>query len=118
MRSKTKTEVPATVDEYLDALPNDQRTALENVRKIIVASAPGVEQPQVFEGISEGEEGWLVQSAGRSETEIKDLVWCLTNSYAVAGGRFKLFLRVSRLLSSPETTRRFQTGGARRETAR
>jgi uncharacterized protein YdhG (YjbR/CyaY superfamily) len=33
-----------TVDEYLAALPDDQRTALERLRRLILAQAPGAEE--------------------------------------------------------------------------
>jgi uncharacterized protein YdhG (YjbR/CyaY superfamily) len=35
---------PTTIDEYLAALPDGQRAALENLRKIIEAAAPGAEE--------------------------------------------------------------------------
>src|SRR5262249_19770751 len=40
-RGWTKTK-PRTIDEYLAAVPPDQRVALENLRQAIHASAPGV----------------------------------------------------------------------------
>ncbi len=40
-RTKAK---PRTVDEYLAALSNDQRAALERLRGIIRAAAPGAEE--------------------------------------------------------------------------
>jgi uncharacterized protein YdhG (YjbR/CyaY superfamily) len=35
---------PTTIDEYLAALSDDQRAALERLRKIIHAAAPGAEE--------------------------------------------------------------------------
>ncbi len=35
---------PATIDEYLDALTSGKRSALERLRKIIHAAAPGAEE--------------------------------------------------------------------------
>ena len=35
---------PKTIDEYLAALSNDKRAALERLRKIIQAAAPGAEE--------------------------------------------------------------------------
>ena len=43
LKPKVKAK-PKTVDEYLAALSNDKRAALERVRKIIRATAPGVEE--------------------------------------------------------------------------
>ena len=42
-RSKSKT-TPRTIDEYLTALSNDKRAALERLRRIIRAAAPGAEE--------------------------------------------------------------------------
>jgi uncharacterized protein YdhG (YjbR/CyaY superfamily) len=45
MRPKPKIKAkPKTIDEYLAALGNDKRTALERLRKIIRAAAPGAEE--------------------------------------------------------------------------
>jgi hypothetical protein len=35
---------PTTINQYLCALPADKRAALERLRKIIRAAAPGVEE--------------------------------------------------------------------------
>jgi uncharacterized protein YdhG (YjbR/CyaY superfamily) len=35
---------PATVDEYLARLPEDQRTALEALRRVLRSAAPGAEE--------------------------------------------------------------------------
>ena len=46
-KAKTKTKAqpkPRTIDEYLDTLSSDKRAALERVRKIIRAAAPGAEE--------------------------------------------------------------------------
>jgi len=43
------TKKPATVDEYLAALPENQRTALQKIRKAIQAAAP-----RAVEGFSYG----------------------------------------------------------------
>ena len=43
MRSKLKGK-PTTIDEYLARLSEDQRAALERLRKIIHAAAPGAEE--------------------------------------------------------------------------
>ena len=44
MPSKPTTKAkPTTVDEYLAALSHDKRAALEGLRNIIRAAAPGVE---------------------------------------------------------------------------
>lgn len=44
-RTKAKTKAtPKTIDEYLAALSSDKRAALERVRKIIRAAAPGAEE--------------------------------------------------------------------------
>lgn len=43
MRSKTKGK-PTTIDEYLARLSDEQRAALERLRKIIHAAAPGAEE--------------------------------------------------------------------------
>ena len=42
-RSKSKA-MPRTIDEYLAALSNDKRAALERLRKIIRAAVPGAEE--------------------------------------------------------------------------
>ena len=42
-KPKTKAR-PRTIDEYLEALSGDKRAALERVRKIIRAAAPGAEE--------------------------------------------------------------------------
>lgn len=45
MRAKPKAKgKPKTVDEYLAALSDDKRAALERLRKIIRAAAPGAEE--------------------------------------------------------------------------
>jgi uncharacterized protein YdhG (YjbR/CyaY superfamily) len=47
VRDKTKAKSarkPRSIDEYLAALPGDQRAALEKLRKTIRAAAPGVEE--------------------------------------------------------------------------
>lgn len=45
MRAKSKnTAKPATIDDYLAPLPDDQRGALQKLRKTIRAAAPGVEE--------------------------------------------------------------------------
>ena len=51
--------MPKTVDEYLAALSADKRAALERVRKIIRAAAPGVE-----ERISYGIPGFRLNGKG------------------------------------------------------
>ena len=46
-KAKTKPKPkasPGTIDEYLEALSSDKRAALERVRKIIRAAAPGAEE--------------------------------------------------------------------------
>ena len=43
MRSKPKTRA-ASIDEYLAALPDDQRVALERLRRIIQAAVPRAEE--------------------------------------------------------------------------
>ena len=43
MRSKSKAK-PTTIDEYLERLSEEQRAALERLRKIIHAAAPGAEE--------------------------------------------------------------------------
>ena len=43
LKPKTKAK-PKTIDQYLAALSNDKRAALERVRKIIRAAAPGAEE--------------------------------------------------------------------------
>ena len=42
-KPKTKAK-PRTIDEYLAALSSDKRAALERVRRIILAAAPGAEE--------------------------------------------------------------------------
>jgi uncharacterized protein YdhG (YjbR/CyaY superfamily) len=45
MRKKSKTTAkPQTIDEYLAPLTNDKRAALERLRRIIHAAAPGAEE--------------------------------------------------------------------------
>jgi len=41
---QTMKRKPATIDEYLDALTSGKRSALERLRKIIHAAAPGAEE--------------------------------------------------------------------------
>jgi uncharacterized protein YdhG (YjbR/CyaY superfamily) len=43
MTSKVRTK-PVTIDEYLGALSEDKRRALERLRRIIRATAPGAEE--------------------------------------------------------------------------
>jgi uncharacterized protein YdhG (YjbR/CyaY superfamily) len=43
MRTKSETR-PTTVDQYLAMVSDDQRAALERVRKIVHEAAPGVEE--------------------------------------------------------------------------
>src|SRR4051794_7327914 len=47
---------PATVDAYLDSLPQDRRDALNQVRKVILANL----DPQYEEGIQYGMIGYYV----------------------------------------------------------
>lgn len=45
MKTKPKSKAkPTTIDEYLAALSDDKRAALEGLRKIIQAAAPGAEE--------------------------------------------------------------------------
>ena len=39
-----KSTRPKTVDDYLEALPEDQRAALERLRRTILAAVPGAEE--------------------------------------------------------------------------
>jgi hypothetical protein len=47
MAAKPKPKImskPTTIDEYLATLSDDKRAALERLRKIILAAAPGAEE--------------------------------------------------------------------------
>jgi uncharacterized protein YdhG (YjbR/CyaY superfamily) len=44
MKPKSRKTTPRTIDEYLAALDDDKRAALERPRKIIRAVAPGAEE--------------------------------------------------------------------------
>ena len=43
-KTKTKTKPPRTTDEYLAALSDDKRAALEKLRKAIKAAAPSAQE--------------------------------------------------------------------------
>ena len=45
---KKKTNPPSTTQEYLAALPADQRAALQKLRRAIKAAAPGLEECMAY----------------------------------------------------------------------
>ena len=47
-RGRAKQHVPQDIDAYLDALPDDQRQALQCIREAIQAAAPDAEEAFVY----------------------------------------------------------------------